>query len=271
MSVARKGSVFVLVAFAISWTAAAIAWRAGMTSLSDAANRPLIFQIFPFGPAIAAVLCTLAFEKPREWLNALGLGFRPNIWWLFALLFPLALGLISAFANIVIANHDLFLAQSWRDALGAMTDNAMGNNFPNIWIALLVASVIALLTEEPGWRGYLYHLWRDWGFWRYSVVIGVLWALWHLPMIFLFGLGGDDAGLLGFLAYMGGLILLAVYCTLIRDRARSIVPVAIFHGVWNTVSGAGAAWWVVDVVLVIGVGVIAWRRRVEGRAAIAQA
>lgn len=37
--------------------------------------------------------------------------------------------------------------------------------------------------EEFGWRGYLLWELAPWGFWRASFAIGVVWGLWHAPII----------------------------------------------------------------------------------------
>ena len=44
----------------------------------------------PIG-AIAALICTFAFEKTGERVRALGLHFKPNLWWLLAWLIPIVL------------------------------------------------------------------------------------------------------------------------------------------------------------------------------------
>jgi membrane protease YdiL (CAAX protease family) len=43
----------------------------------------------------------------------------------------------------------------------------------------ILHSVIYTLTQELGWRGYLYHLWRRYGF-SHSLAVGLIWGLWQL-------------------------------------------------------------------------------------------
>jgi hypothetical protein len=45
-------------------------------------------------------------------------------------------------------------------------------------------NAIGGLGEEIGWRGFLYKELGSLGFWRCSLVTGVLWALWHVPLFF---------------------------------------------------------------------------------------
>jgi hypothetical protein len=65
MSVGVRSAVFLLIFFALSWTVEIVAWYDGMRTLAGV-NMPLIFQLAAFGPAIAAIVCTLAFEGGRR-------------------------------------------------------------------------------------------------------------------------------------------------------------------------------------------------------------
>lgn len=40
-----------------------------------------------------------------------------------------------------------------------------------------------MLGEELGWRGFQFEETKLLGFWRSSLLIGVLWGLWHAPVI----------------------------------------------------------------------------------------
>jgi|GEM_PF-674608 len=255
MSVARKSFLFIGMTLGISWLPLLPALRQAIPSLA-----PLFFL---FGPVIAATVCALLFERGRR-LEVLGLSFRPNIWWLVALLLPLALGLVAATANIVIAGQDLTSAQDWKVALTNLGDIAQARYLPGLWLLLPACILLALLTEEPAWRGYLYYLWRDFGLWRSSVAVGLLHGIWHWPILLL-GASGEQVDLPGLLKFTAMTMVVAVYATLIRDRARSVIAVSLAHGAMNSVSGPGAGGeYVVNALLVLGLIVIAWRQQVHG-------
>ena len=40
------------------------------------------------------------------------------------------------------------------------------------------------LGEEYGWRGLLWEAWRPYGIVRANLAIGLVWGLWHAPLIF---------------------------------------------------------------------------------------
>jgi len=52
----------------------------------------------------------------------------------------------------------------------------------------LLTLVLTALLEELGWRGYAKDsiaFYCNW--WKASVIFGVVWALWHLPLLFISG------------------------------------------------------------------------------------
>ena len=97
-------------------------------------------------------------------------------------------------------------------------------------LGLLAAATVCLpgaLGEELGWRGLLRTELEPLGFWRSSLVIGLLWAGWHMPAVFWGGLaGGTVVGALG-------LTLLLVLATPIAmalcRRGGSVLPAAPIH------------------------------------------
>jgi membrane protease YdiL (CAAX protease family) len=58
---------------------------------------------------------------------------------------------------------------------------------------LVVALIIPALCEEVGWRGYaLPRLQEQFGALGASVILGILWACWHLPIWFIPGAGFEQ-------------------------------------------------------------------------------
>ncbi|WP_299040311.1 type II CAAX prenyl endopeptidase Rce1 family protein [uncultured Pseudokineococcus sp.] len=49
-------------------------------------------------------------------------------------------------------------------------------------VAGTVVFALSTLGEEVLWRGQLQHAVRRFGFWPSSVLVGVVWVLWHLPL-----------------------------------------------------------------------------------------
>jgi membrane protease YdiL (CAAX protease family) len=252
MSTAGKAIVFLLLAFAISWASVGVGWLMGWQLAPQSAT--LILAASMFGPSIAAAICVFAFEKGRR-REALGLFFTPSLWWLWAWLLALAIAFGASLVTVLagraefvdIAANYLAVARAAAPEQAAAIDQAA--QIPGLsWILVaqaallgaLINTPILLLSEELGWRGYLYDLWRRFGFLRYTLATGVIWGLWHAPAIYLFGLNYPDHRLVGIPVFVAFCVLFSFPFTLVRDRGKSLVPAAILHGTANAVGGVAA-------------------------------
>lgn len=106
---------------------------------------------------------------------------------------------------------------------------------PVIAIVCFVMILIAggPLGEELGWRGYLLPQLEE----RFrpdisSIMVGIVWACWHLPM-FLFQVEGYQ---MPFLLYLVQTIFMSMFCTwLYHTSGNSILVVLLFHTMDNFV------------------------------------
>src|SRR5207245_11380544 len=110
--------------------------------------------------------------------------------------------------------------------------------FPVMWILLLVTAC----AEETGWRGFaVQEMLKTRNFLRTAVVIGLLWALWHVPSMFVIenyrqtGIAIIPMFTLGILS--GSILLTWLY----RGSGGSVFIVALWHASYNLVSGTAAA------------------------------
>ncbi len=91
------------------------------------------------------------------------------------------------------------------------------------------------LGEEIGWRGFLTPtLLRIMSFPLTSIVVGLLWALWHLPIIFWtkYNAGPNDLEL-QFLNYSLMTVGMSFILTYLRVRSGSLWPAVILHASHN--------------------------------------
>jgi membrane protease YdiL (CAAX protease family) len=248
---AVKSIAFVTLTFAISWGIVGVGALVRFDTNPIAAFYTLFAMMF--GPSIAALVCALTFERGHV-LDALGLKWTPNWWWLIAWLSAFALGALSIGFTILFSH-------------AAITDPAqsvvaqVAAQFPQLvekvrriplsaFDAILVGQVIVLgslinipalvITEELGWRGYLHYLWRPFGFWRTSLATGAIWGLWHAPAIYIFGLNYPNNRLIGIPLFVLFCTLLAPIMTFFRDRGRSVIAPAILHAMINASAGYAA-------------------------------
>ena len=96
-----------------------------------------------------------------------------------------------------------------------------------------VVVFVLVVGEEIGWRGFaLPRLLRRFGPWAASVVLGTLWALWHLPLFYLAGMPQFGSP---FLPFVGYTIALSIILTFLAQNTRgSVVIATLFHGAVNT-------------------------------------
>jgi len=128
-----------------------------------------------WGPSIAGII-TIALTNGKEGLRDLGqrtLRWRVGwLWWAVALFFT-GLIVLPAIAIKVALGGALPSFAFFRQEL------------VRIPVYFLITFLGGPLGEEFGWRGFaLPHLQRKWGALIASMVIGVVWALWHLPLFF---------------------------------------------------------------------------------------
>jgi hypothetical protein len=118
------------------------------------------------------------------------------------------------------------------------------------------------LPEEYGWRGYaLGPLSNRFSALSASIILGLLWGLWHLPLHFIEGTVQANIPVYQFMLQQ---MVLAIFYTWLYKNTRGVVLVSIlFHTVGNIVGAAVPYWttdqgrWINFVVLVVFAVVIA--------------
>jgi uncharacterized protein len=240
--------VFFLVAYAITWV---LFISAGlMSGISDGVRLPLLL-VGSFAPSLTAVGLTARTDGRagvRELLGRL-LRWRVRIrWYVFALGYFAAVKLAVAVIERIADGH-------WPRFGG------------NAWYAVVIAIVVAgilggPLGEEVGWRGYaLPRLTQRFGEAPASLLLGLVWACWHLPLFLMSGLA-DFADQFGqsFPTYVlqvvalsvaiawlvgntGGSLLLAVLMHSAINQTKDIVSARVpgAHHVW-ALSSSTTAW-----------------------------
>ncbi len=135
------------------------------------------------------------------------------------------------------------------------------------WFVLLFAipfSTPIQAGEEIGWRGYaLPRLAAKFGFARASLVLGVIWEFWHLPLFFIPGLGNYGQSFPVFVlggialsvamtwlyAHTNSSLLLAMLMHSAVNQTVGIVPSSVMNASNPFAFGASLAGWLTDVVM----------------------
>ncbi|MCX7861238.1 MAG: CPBP family intramembrane metalloprotease [Chloroflexus sp.] len=98
--------------------------------------------------------------------------------------------------------------------------------------AALISSLLTNPWEEVGWRGFALPHWQQ----RYyalaaTLIVGILWILWHLPIFFWIG---KPMSIYPFSWLAGTIAGAVVYTWLYNSTAGSLLPVTLFHVAFNT-------------------------------------
>jgi membrane protease YdiL (CAAX protease family) len=102
--------------------------------------------------------------------------------------------------------------------------------FVSVYMMITVA-----LGEEVGWRGYaLPALQARYGALTSSVILGVMWALWHLPVFFNPDTLYSNLPFLQFLAYIVPFAVLTTW--VFNSTGGSVLMAMFFHAVLNASS-----------------------------------
>jgi membrane protease YdiL (CAAX protease family) len=169
-------------------------------------------------------------------------------YYVFAILGPIALFAIAVLLNRVIAG-------AWPDlSLLGQIDYVPYLGIPGV---LGLWFLTYGLGEEIGWRGFaLPHLQRSRPAANAALLLGVLWACWHLPAFF-FRDTYVDMGLPGFAMFVVSICFASVvFAWLYNSTGGSLLLVVLFHVFfnWLSVSEAGGQF----VAILMSAPVVAW-------------
>jgi membrane protease YdiL (CAAX protease family) len=248
-------AIFLSVSCGLSWLFVLPLW------FGDGLASP-IFAVFAlammFTPAIAALVVVFFVEKhpdARSRRHALGLGsVRPVGRFIryLALAFVVPPALVLA-ALVVGAAFGVYPADfvnfsGYQEALDVQLE-ALGQDSLPVPIVLLVAAqfvnvaigavinTIPAFGEELGWRGWLLPKLLPLGVVPAILISGVIWGLWHAPLILLGYNYGAVPGGLALAAMVGMTIVIGAVFSWLRIRSESVWPAALAHGALNAAAG----------------------------------
>jgi membrane protease YdiL (CAAX protease family) len=124
----------------------------------------------------------------------------------------------------------------WSAELGIAESNQTLLIIIMVFLLLTVGVVKNLgstLGEEIGWRGFLiFELRKVMSFKALSIVSGVIWAIWHFPILNLMFGSGENLllHLSAFTIMILGISVILAYYTF---KSNSLWPAAIFHSIHN--------------------------------------
>ena len=250
----KRLAVFLGVTFRLSWTTWAIVGvLTGAVTQGVSASLPMvvIVAVSMFFPLVGALTANVVAPKEQR----IDFGVRPRIrgngrLYALAWLLPAVLTFIGGTLFFLVFpqlfDGDATQLRSALEASGVPADQlglvVMGQLLAAVTVGPLI-NTIPSLGEEVGWRGMLLPLLCErMSERRAAIVSGIIWGLWHAPIIAM----GHNYGM----SYPGfpvtGILTMVVACTSIgcllswlRLRSGSVWPCAVAHGAINAITNAG--------------------------------
>src|SRR5215207_3125168 len=205
-------------------------------------SDPIIFSIWSCTPTVATLIMLLVVTRDgysKEGWKSLGLHrLGLNVWWIA---FGVTL-LITVAASAIV----------WATPLASFTMPEGGIIDPilSFFIVFGASVVWFALAEEIGMRGYLQPRLMSLGRAPALVVVGLVFATWHMPLIFLAPAAANfPTGnlLLFFPLFYGTFVAASFFFGYLRIYTGSTWPASIAHAVHN------AAWNILGAVTIIAV------------------
>jgi len=243
----RKTIWFLVLTFGLSWGMALFAFATFQGDMLRQIMMPLAI-VYMFMPMVATLIVQkLIYKEPLK--ESLGISFSFNRWFVLAALLPPILALLALGVGLFIPGvefswdmegmYERFASTFSAEQIAAMKVQSQSLPVHPFWLTLVqgviagaTVNAVAGFGEELGWRGLLQKELSFLGFWRSSLVIGLIWGIWHAPLI-LKGHNYPTHPLEGlfYMVYFTGLY--APIFAYIRVQARSVIAVAIMHGTLN--------------------------------------
>ncbi|CAL9534736.1 CPBP family intramembrane glutamic endopeptidase [Streptomyces sp. enrichment culture] len=217
-------TLFMVIAFAVSWLSWGTAIALGGTETNEAANAP--YMLGAFGPLIGALVVRVRRRRRGEPAPEHVVPFRAAH--LLRALLLLVLGAATVLLAALLASR----AGGPDLSLDVAKDTVEDFGGPAAFLVGMLVS--GPLSEEPGWRGTAYpRLRASMGTFRVCLVLGAVWAVWHLPLFFIDGTVQHDLGLAtpSGILFVASNIPMAMLVTAAYERAGIVASIATHFAV----------------------------------------
>lgn len=205
---------FLALAFGLTWGIAAllILFTDQIVAIfGEISMTNPLFILAVYAPGFAGVFLIWWHHGIRglvSFFRRLTLWRAPMLWWLFLILGIPAI--VYAGAALKGSISDPFAFSSWTQALPALA------------LALFLGPI-----EEFGWRGLALPLLqrRFAPFWA-GLIVGIIWAVWHIPA---FLMSGTPQSAWSFAPYFAGVVAISVILTPLFNAARGSLLIAVLY------------------------------------------
>jgi membrane protease YdiL (CAAX protease family) len=248
--------IFLLFAFGISWLTALIIYLTGglVSSPELIANTGitlalvLLASVYMWGPALANIITRIITKEGKQ-----ELWLKPKIktHWKYWLLGWFGPGFLTIIGGAIFF---LIFPQTFDSTLSSLqsqlTAASASEETFSPWLFVLIQALMALLIapvlnfiatfgEEFGWRGYLLPKLKSLGNRKALVISGIIWGIWHWPVIAMghnYGLDYPGFPWLGLLAMVWFCVWGGIFIGWLALKSESVWPAVVAHGALNGIA-----------------------------------
>ena len=210
----------------------------------------IVATTYMFIPMVVAIIVQKhILGEPVK--GPLGISFKLNRWFLVAWLLPVIIAFATLGVSLLLPGveyspemagiFEKFESVLTPEQFQQMKAQADASPLHPFWIGLLqgliagiTINAVAGFGEELGWRGFLQKELGYLGFWKSSIIIGLVWGIWHAPII-LQGHNYPEHPQAGVLMMIIFTLLLSPIFSYVRLKAKSVIAAAIIHGSLNAI------------------------------------
>ena len=252
--------IYIAVAFGIAWATALVIYLTGGLQNSPTYTLAgtqislaliLLATVYMFAPAIANLVTRKLTNEGKA-----NLYLHPNFenkGWRYYLAAWLLPGLLTILGMILFFG---FFPRYFDANLSSLTDmlkEAGQTAGINPWLIVLMQTLQGMLIspilnaiptfgEEFGWRGYLQPKLMPLGGRKAVLLTGLIWGVWHWPIILMghnYGLDYFGAPYLGPLGMVWFTLTISIIFGWLTIKAGSVWPAVIGHGALNGIASLG--------------------------------
>ncbi len=213
-----------------------------LTAAVDAAiiatREGTLILVLMWMPGLASILVRLVRREGFADVSFRFGGRRTWVALLLAPILPFAVGLVAYGAawSIGLAT---FAPSETVPLLGDVSGLGPVARFAllsgGVLVAALPMALVSATGEEIGWRGYFVLRLLDARVPHAIPVSGVIWGLWHVPLIVTGLYAAGPNPLLSAAVFMVSVVAMTVPMSWARLATGSIWPAAFLHAAWNTI------------------------------------
>jgi membrane protease YdiL (CAAX protease family) len=251
MKTINKTTLFLILTFAISFSIAGIYKLVGGTG-PGTIGFVILGTFYMFIPTISVLIVKKLIHKEKIKKDLL-ISFKINKWFfgawlLMPVIFFLTIG-VSLFFPDVTYNPEMtgFLnrlnnvippeqIEQIKQSMNALSINPVWVILIQGLIAGVTVNALASFGEELGWRGFLLKAFKEMKFFNASILIGIIWGIWHAPLI-LMGHNYPQHPQIGVFMMIIMCILLTPVLLYITIKSKSVIAASIMHGTMNATAG----------------------------------